>query len=350
MRDLLSLSPSTIAALRTRHVAFLTERLVDDHARGDFVRSFASGYDHLLSQRIRTLVTPTAVVAGLSKIATNEAMRGFVSPIARDISRRVVASLRANDAALGDYVPTDARAAIDQLLARPDLVPEALVRRIAGNEVTEEILRDVLYDGLVEFNESVNPFFADWGLPALIKRLMPIGSGAVLKSMSALRSEFDKRLEPEIRKFLLGFSRKAKFKIADFFVASAGDPKLVALRQSIVAFIYGEALSELTKNVDDDARMDADDAALAVAFEIIGQERTRARVLAELDTFVAEHGDETLGDWLSRIGVAARPELEALGELLWPVVRFALESPPARAFFERVTWDFYATIEPEDVP
>ena len=340
----LNLTPATIAALRSRHVAFLAERLVDDRARGDFLRSFAGGYEHMLSRPIRELLEPKTLVSGLAAVLTNQAVRGLLSPIAREINRRIVASLRSDDAKLGDYVPQEARRSIDELIARPDLLPEELVRRVFDDEVVEEIMRDVLYDALVEFNESVNPFFADWGLPALIKRFMPIGSGAVLKSMTAVRTEFDKRLEPEIRKFLLGFSRKSKKKIADFIVTSAGDPKLVALRKSIVAFFYEESLSQITKNVDDDARMAADEAAEAIVLEILGRERPRERLLAELEKLVAEHGDETLGAWLTRIGVMEQPDHEKLAELVWPFVKLALESPPARAFWERVTWDFYATL------
>ncbi|MBX3209262.1 MAG: hypothetical protein KF764_29790 [Labilithrix sp.] len=340
----LSLDPATIAALRSRHAAFLAERLVDDRARGDFVRSFAGGYDHVLSRPIRELLQPEALVAGGAKVLTSDAVRGLLAPIAREVNRRVVASLRADEAKLGDYVPTAAREAIDELIARPDLLPEELVRKVIGDEVVEEIMRDVLYDALVEFNESVNPFFAEWGLPALIKRFMPIGSGTVLKSMSAVRGEFDKRLEPEIRKFLLGFSRKSKTKIADFLVTSAGDPEQVALRKSIVAFFYEESLAQITQNVDDDARMSADEAAQAIVLEVLQNDRPRARLLAELEKLVAEHGDETLGTWLARIGVTVRPDLDALAELAWPFVKLALESPPARAFWERVTWDFYATL------
>ncbi len=340
----LHLTPATIAALRSRHVAFLAERLVDDRARGDFIRSFAAGYDHVLSRPIRELLEPKTLVSGLAAVLTSETVRGLLSPIAREINRRVVASLRADDAKLGDYVPTEAREAIDELIARPDLVPEPLVRKVFDDEVVEEIMRDVLYDALVEFNESVNPFFADWGLPALIKRFMPIGSGAVLKSMTAVRSEFDKRLEPEIRKFLLGFSRKSKKKIADFIVASAGDPKLVALRKSIVSFFYEESLSQITQNVDDDARMAADEAVEGIVLEVLKRDRPRERLVAELEKLVEEHGDETLGTWLTRIGVMERPDLEKLAELVWPYVKLALESPPARAFWERVTWDFYATL------
>jgi hypothetical protein len=344
MSDPLALSPATIAALRARHVAFLAERLVDDRARGDFIRSFASGYDHILSRPIRELLDAKALVSGGAGVLSSETVRGLVSPIAREINRRVVASLRSEETKLGDFVPAEARKAINELLARPDLLPPELVRRIFDAEIVEEIMRDVIYDALVEFNESVNPFFADWGLPALIKRFMPIGSGAVLKSMSAVRAEFDKRLEPEARKFLLGFSRKSKTKVADFLVTSAGDPKLVALRQSIVAFFYEESLAQIMQNVDDDARMEADEAALHITLEVLRQDRPRERLLAELEKLVAEHGDETLGAWLERIGVVARPDLEKVAELLWPFMKLALESPPARAFWERVTWDFYASL------
>src|SRR5690606_24653036 len=104
----------------------------------------------------------------------------------------------------------------------------------------------------------------------------------------------------------------------DFLVSSAGDPKMVALRQSIVSFVYEETLAAMTKNVDDDARMNADEAVEAIVLETLRRDRPRERLLAELEKLVDEHGDETVGQWLERIGVTARPELEALAELLWP--------------------------------
>ncbi|HVJ93844.1 MAG TPA: hypothetical protein VM580_28840, partial [Labilithrix sp.] len=336
--------PDTIAALRTRNIAFLEKRLVDDRARGDFFRSLGAGYDYVLSRPIRELLDPKTLIGAIVDILSDQTIRGFVAPIAREVHRRVLASLRSEETKLGDYVPADARKAIDDLLARPDLLPEELVRKVCEAEITETLMRDVIYDALVEFNETANPFFAEWGLPALIKRFVPIGSGAVLSSMSAVRAEFDKRLEPEIRKFLLSFSRRAKTKLADFLVASAGDPKFIGLRQSIVAFFYEESLSKITKSLDDDTRMTVDDAAEAIVLEVLHNSRPRERLLAELEQFLSEHGDETLGAWLGRIGVTERPNLDGLAELLWPYLRLALESPPARAFYERVTWDFYATL------
>ena len=346
--DLPALPAGVITALRARHVAFLSERLTDERARNDFSRSLEAGYDHVLERPLRELVDGASLVPRLEKTLKEPVIRGFLSPIVRELHRRARGALRAEEATLGAFVPEAARKAIDELLARPDLIPEALVRRVVDDEITEEIMRDVIYDALVEFNDSVNPFFAEWGLPALIKRFLPIGSGALLKSMSTLRAEFDKRLEPEMRKFLLGFSRKAKGKLADFIVTNAADPKMLALRKTIIAFFYESSLAALTETVDDDAQMALDEAMEGIVLATLAHEQPRARLAAELTQLLEDHGDEPLGAWLARIGVTERPALEELADVLWPYVKLALESPPARAFWERVTWDFYATIAKTD--
>lgn len=350
MSDALDLTPQQIAALRSRQIAFLAARLTDDRAKGDWIRSFETAYDHLLSLPLKDVLAPKTLVDALEKVYSEGAVRGNIAPILREINRRTVMTLKTDEAKLGDYVPAAARTAIDELVARPDLVPEEVIRRVFDDDVVEEVMRDVIYDALVEFNESVNPFFADWGLPALIKKVMPIGSGTLLKSMSTLRSEFDKRLEPEMRKFLLVAARKSKKKIANFVINKSGDKQMIALRQNVVRFFYEETVKDLVKNVDDDARMEADAAAEAIALHVLATGSVKERILADLEKLLAEHGDQTVGAWLERIGVVERPALGALAELTWPYVKLALESPPARAFWERVVWDFYATIGSEAKP
>ena len=137
-------------------------------------------------------------------------------------------------------------------------LPEDLVHRVFEDEAAEEVLRDVIYDALVEFNDSVNPFFADWGLPSLLKKVMPIGSGTVIKSIGAIRGEFDKRLEPEMRKFLLVFVRKSKKKIAGLIVSKGSDPKFIALRQSVVdhANTFSPGVTDVTAGDTRGTRVD----------------------------------------------------------------------------------------------
>lgn len=346
----LTLPAATLSALRTRHLAYLDERLTNEAARADFVRSFVSGYDHLLCLPLRSVVDPKALVDGLAAVLSQPAVQDLGAPIAREIHARTLAQLRIDTTKLGDYVPARAREAIDALLARPDLVPAELVRRVFDEEATEEVLRDVLYDALVEFNETVNPFFADWGLPGLLKRFMPIGSGAVLKSLGAVRAEFDKRLEPEMRKFLLVFSRKSKRKIADFVVSKSADPKFIALRKTVVAFFYEQTLETLVKGHDDKARAHADVAAEQITLEVVRRDHPRERLRVALEELLRAHGDEPIGMFLAGLGVTAKPELEALAELLWPYVKLTLQSPPARAFYERIVWEFYESIETDKHP
>ena len=336
----LALSPDTIEALKKKHVAFLAARLGSDAARADWVRCFREGYAWALSQRMGDVVDPVALTEGITKALTADSVKTLFAPIARDIHRRVLASMKTDQALLGDYVPAPARLAIDDLLERPGLVPESFVRTLFDQEAVEDAIRDILYDGLKEFNETVNPFFADWGLPALIKR-MPIGSGTILKSMGAMRGEFDKRLDPEIRKFLLAFSRKAKGKLADLFVKKGDDPKSIELRKNVVSFLYSQSMSELLAGVDQDAAKNAQVATEHVYLETLRREYPRVRLKEEIEAFLKDHGDKAVGEWLTAIGATGEPDLEAWALLLWPDLKRGLESPVARAFFEQLTNEFY---------
>ena len=336
----LALSPETLEALKKQHVAFLQARLGSDAAREDWVRAFREGYAWALTLKVRDVIDPVALTDGVTKALTAESVKTLFAPVARDIHRRALASMRKDEARLGDYVPAQARLAIDDLLARPDLVPERLVRKVFEQEAIEDAIRDILHDGLKEFNEGVNPFFADWGLPALLKR-MPIGGGTILKSMGAMRGEFDKRLDPEIRKFLLAFSRKAKGKLADMFVAKGGDPKFIELKKNVVSFLYSQSMKELIGGFDEQASKKAEVAAEHVLLETLRRDHPRQRMREAFEAFLRDHGDATFGEWLTAVGATGAPDLDAWANLLWPHVKRGLESPVSRAFFEKITAEFY---------
>lgn len=342
----LALSAEQLEALEKKHVAFLEARLGSDEAREDWIRAFRDGYAWALTLRMRDVIDPVALTDGVAKALTAESVKALFAPIGRDIHRRVLASTKKDDSRLGEYVPAPARLAIDDLLEKPDLVPERLIRKIFEQEAIEEAIRDTLYDGLKEFNEGVNPFFADWGLPALLKR-MPIGGGAILKSMGAMRGEFDKRLEPEIRKFLLGFSRKAKGKLADFFITQGGDPKFIELRKNVVSFLYSQTVAELLHGVDDMTSKKVETAAEHIVLETLKRDHPRERLRAGLEELLRDAGDATFGEWLTKLGAAGEPDLDAFAALLWPHVKRGIESPVSRAFFAKVTHEFYASLAGE---
>ncbi|MBI5504443.1 MAG: hypothetical protein HY899_06555 [Deltaproteobacteria bacterium] len=338
-----TLSRKTLEDLERRHIAFLEERLVSRQAREDWIQAFRDGYQELLGVRIRDVLEPAVIAAGLHRILTADAVRTFFAPLVRDVHREVLASLKADGTRVGDYVPAKARHAIDALLDRDDLIPEALVRKIFEQQAIEDAIDDTLYEALTQFNTSVNPFFADWGLPAILKR-MPFGGGLILTSMEAMRAEFDRRLEPEIRKFLAAFSRRATGELSELFITRSGDPRFIELRKNLVAFLYSQSLGELLGGIDEKASGAGGIAVEHVVLAVLQRDRRGEGLRRALEKFVEGQGDSTFRQWLERIGATGRPDLDACAELLWPHVEAAVRSPLVRDFLRRITAEFYAEL------
>jgi len=96
-------------------------------------------------------------------------------------------------------------------------MPERLLREMLENDATEAVMRDVLHEALVVL-QKVNPFFADWGLPSLLRKLSPLASARWARRSTRWRAEFDRRLEPEMRSSCKAFSRRALRQFADFTI------------------------------------------------------------------------------------------------------------------------------------
>lgn len=334
------LSRKTLNDLKRRHIAFLEERLVSEAAREDWIRAVRDGYDEFLALPLRDVVDPAAMERGLHEALTADSVRAFFAPLLRDLHRRVLSSLGEDETPLGDHVPPKARHAIDALLDRRDLIPDALVRKVFEQKVIEDAIHDTLYEALTQFTTTVNPFFAEWGLPAILKR-MPIGGGLILSSMESMRAEFDRRLEPEIRKFLGAFSRRARGELTELFLTRSGDPRFVELRKNVVAFLYSRSLSELLEGFDDEAADTATTAVEHIVIGLLGQDRSGHGLGRELRRFLDECGDQTVGEWMRAAGVSGDPAAEAWAALLWPHVERTLRGPVVRDLLGRLTAEFY---------
>jgi hypothetical protein len=257
-----------------------------------------------------------------------------------EVQGRLRSEIGRGDEKLGMYVPDVTRIKIDELLGKPGVVPEKLLRQLLEQEEVEAILRDILYDALKEFNEKVNPFFADWGLAGILKKVP--GLGLVSRSMENVRGEFDKRLDPEIRKFLQGFSRRALRKLADSAVQERDTGKSVALRRAIAAWLYEQQVKDLAGKPDPErAKLTRE-----ITFEIIEHSasldavRTRRKhAIAEL---LREFGGRTLGEVISSVGMTERPDFDAAARATWPAVKAIVESPAVKDRIASMFDEFYA--------
>lgn len=325
--------------------AFLSNRWSSDRARAEWRADLEAGHRALLSAKVAKALDKATLFRALDAATEKGVLEGVSRPLGSAIAAELLPRLRKEEAVVGDLVPDEARAKIDQLLALPGLVNEKLVREITKQEAIEEIMRDVLYDALKEFNDKVNPFFADWGLPALVKKLMPIGSGTVLKSLDNVRGEFDKRLDPEMRKFLLTFSRKSLDRTADVIIEKGDEPKSIELRKAIARWLYTQKVKDLAVSVSDEGAKLSREAAESIAAHASRHElliRAREDVAT---TFFSRHADHTVAEALAAYGVDFTPDFDLIAELTWPAVVHVVQSGVVGSRITALVAEFFAADE-----
>jgi hypothetical protein len=339
-----STSRATLDDLKERHVAFLEARLsaASARTRAEWRANVASVLDELLHAPLGMLVEPDTLVAALDTAASRAIFDEVLRPALERGARDVHAELVKERAPIGEFVPKNARDALADLFARPDLVPPKLVREIASHDAAQDVMRDILYDALKQFSERVNPFVAEWGLPSLLKKLGPFGLAGIGKSIDGMRIDFEKRLDPEIRKFLLGFSREALKNTADSIVNRADTPPFVALRRRLAAFLFEQRLAELL--LDAKGSADATRIALDVAAHLVSHEELAKKRRALVRSFLDAHGKTPLVDVLVSLGFPAKPPaalVDAVADATFPALSAALESPSAKRWLRSLVAEFY---------
>jgi len=335
-------SRAALEDLKARHIAFLSARLTSTDAKDEWRRTMADVLDELRFAPLGRLVETSSLVAALDAAIT----RSNVDPLLRPFTERVVREARAllveERATIGAFVPASAQRALADLFARPDVVPPKLVREIAEHEAAREVMREVMHDGLEQFSKRVNPFVAEWGLPSLIKKLGPFGFGGVGKTIDGMRGEFEKRLEPEIRKFLHGFSREALRNAATSIITRSGTPEFVALRRRLAAFLLEQRFSEVL--LDATASEEAARIGLDVAAHLAANEELAARRRAFVTAWVEENASRPVGEVLASLGLpneVPRELVSALAEATFPALTATLATPAAERWLASLVAEFY---------
>lgn len=335
-----SLTAAQLRGLAERHAAFLHARLGSAKAEAEWRGNAAAVYAQILASRVGDVVDARVLGDALDAILTSEAVERAARPVAERVLALALREVRAEKGRAGDRVPLVTRRKIDALLERPGLLPDRLLREIVEQDSIEEVMRDVLFDGLKEFSEKVNPFTAEWGVPSLLKRAGPLGLG-LGKGFDSVRAEFDKRLEPEIRKFLQSFSRRGLRKMAELVIEKGDEPRFVAVRKRLAAWVLEQQIAELARGVDDGAAALAQEIVLDVTASELGRSSLAMRRRAVIEEALAPFADRTVGEALREIGVSFEPDVAALAAATWPLVRSALATPAARAWIDAMVSEFY---------
>ena len=329
--------------VRGRFAEFMVKRLSSARAKAEWRAELENGYRMVLGQKLGTFVDQVALLRAVESLSTRDVWKKVVAPTFVAGRKDVFPLVKSDQNTLSTYVPEEARKAIDELLGLPGFVHEKLVFEVMRQEVVEEIMRDVLSDALEEFNDKVNPFFADWGLPGLIKKFVPIGGGAVLKSIDAVRGEYDKRLKPEIQKFLQGFSRRALDKTAKVVIARADDAKSVELRRALAKWLWDQKVSDLVEKVDDAKWGLMEKAGLLIAQETAQEKRVKSSRDELVRAFMTKHSSQTVAEVLALYGIDPAPDFDAIAEATFPAVATIATSSVATNYVSGIVAEFIAS-------
>lgn len=334
----LALDAHTLRALLERQKAFLEARLGSAKAEAEWRANLPSIFGDFLSTKVGALVDAEALGHLLDIAAASEVVEKVARPAARRALAVTLAELRKEKGKAGERVPPEAKKKLDRLVARPGLLPERLLRELVEQEAVEEMMRDVLFDALKEFSEKVNPFVAEWGLPALLKRLGPFGMG---KGFETMRADFDKRLEPEIRKFLKGFSKKGLRHAVQITIEKADEPKSIALRKHLVGWVLEQEIASMARGADAETIALGQEIAVDIVAAELAREASRAKYKAMLEEAVTQRNEKSVGEVLVELGIVFVPDFDAIAAATWPAVKAALGSPTAKAWIGATIDAFY---------
>lgn len=323
------------AATSARWVAVEAQQaIVARLAQGGFAELVTQLRSELLSLRLGPLLERDRIDPLLDHALSTEQARGLAEPLARRSGQLVLAQLQQVSAPVDELIGPSARQHVDELIALPELLPAGLLEGIAHDPAVEAVMQEVLLDALKQFSHRANPFTAEWGLPALLRHLPPIGFGALKAAFEARRTEFEERLEPEIRKFVQGFARKAVDRAVELSARKQGEPELVALRKRIARAILRHPARELAwKPEDVRGALLVEIAASALGHLLVGG-IVRARLDALLAELRSTAGHLTVGRALAAWQLEL-PAPRAWADAAWPVVEPLLAGEAARRLLEQ---------------
>jgi len=318
-----------------RHVAWIKQRLASEWGKAALATNAEASLRRVLRTPVKELFDAGSVASLIEHVSGDPMLSDSIRPLFRASMLLSMARLREDPDKLGVYVSDEAKSLIEKLLDRPGLLPEKFVKKLLAHGAFEQIARDVLDDALREFSEKVDPFKAEWGLPSLLKLKGPfsIGISVVAKSFESVRQEFDKRMEPERKRFLAGFARKSLEMVADFVIKRNDQPEFVALRRELFAWLLDQPVSELVGTASETSTDLAEQAGHAIARHVASMEGTKRRRRAQIEMIWHAHGSQTLEQALGVYGAKIDPDPKPLIEAAWPLVKVALATPEADAFF-----------------
>jgi len=306
-------------------VEWLQKRLTDERAEADWRRLLPELWREARSTPVSRWVDEDGLL-GLVRAHRKEAIAAAWAKAVAQVLEDVRAELAEMEESPEVLFGPEAVSAAQAIAARPGLPPEAWIRHLFAQPAADMLIADTLYRSVRDFSTAV-PRVIQNLLPGFLGRFAKMGTGVV----ASVAEEVEKRLEPEVKRFVDHGSQKALERAADFAVGQVDSEQAVAARRSFVAFAAQQQVAHTAALLPEPSETEA---LLAAAGRHWARTETAQQALERgLRNWFARHADRTVGEALDAHGLGEfDPPFDAWAEATWPILRGLLTLPAARAW------------------
>ena len=322
---------------------WLTARLTGPAAQGEWTRLVVGVTDRALATPIENLLPPEEFEALVQAWLTPERFEGFGRFVVFGMPEGL-GEARALDDPLGAWLSEETQTALVQLVRRPGWVSDDWVRAVFAQQVSEDVLYDVLQRGLRDFSTLI---------PRVLERLLPGGLGrlASLGTKASTRAfdEVERLLEGEIKKWLERGARRSVEAAAQLVIDRLDAPAGQTGRENLLRFGLERSPAAHVGALDEDATVAVQHVARLVARDLGRYPRGREAVQGVAKRLYARYRAQPLSELLGDAGLRAEPlPSEAWARATWPAVSSWVRSPESEAFLRQVAADLLAWFAAEN--
>ncbi|MBI4820626.1 MAG: hypothetical protein HY791_30460 [Deltaproteobacteria bacterium] len=314
---------------------WLVGRLTDDAYLADWARLLESGYQAWLAAPLSELVPESSVLALTNVTLEPARLAAAIRPIFGAGLRRLVSDAKKDTLPLRDWVPPEAEAVIAAAANRPGLVRREWVETIFKEEAIEKIAAEALFRALKDFSTVISKLIKN--LP-ILRRVPILGGGGIA---GKLVEEIERLLEPEIRSFLAGGTRRALDRASVFAIDHLDDPASRALRKNVAAFILSKSPAFHIDPLSPEVLADVERAAVLISERIAANPRSKeiaTRVISEL---AKGNGHKTLGQALDELGANVTPPFHELAMITWPAAKRLIQSEGFKSWLDQILEELF---------
>ncbi len=306
--------------------AWLVTRLTSDRAQAEWAELLEAGFEALLDAPFDEVVPDEAARRAARELVCSDRLADLVRPGAKLVLPLILASAREDDAAIGRWVPNDAKRRIEALAARPGWIAPEWIHALYEQKAMEELVADTLYRSLRDFSTLV-PRIVQSVMPSPLGKLAKLGGKATGGVTGRVLEEVERRLEGEIKRFLEKGTRRALDGAARFTVEHIDDPSAAQARVHLAQLVMSKSGQFHVGPLDDEAVEQIDAIAEAIARHVAASEETAAILDATADRIVARFAGQTVRQAFESCGITQRPPYEAWAASTWPAVGRIVSAP-----------------------